>query len=107
MTLNNVTLLSLNKSNLASKKNSPSLDDSHLPMHAFLSINDSFMLTPWLIDFTHLSPPRRETHAAHWPPAASVNVPELHVAEDESGWSAVWVRAMSRFAVEQRLIGLW
>lgn len=30
----------------------------------------------------------RETHAENRPPAAGVHVPQLHVAENEGGWSA-------------------
>lgn len=34
----------------------------------------------------------RETHAEDRPPAAGLHVPELHVAEDASGWRPVQVR---------------
>lgn len=34
----------------------------------------------------------RETHAEDWPSPAGVHVPELHVAEDESGGRTLKVR---------------
>lgn len=59
--------------------------------------NNCCKLTDFLLSFLFIYGhfPHRETHAEDWASAAGLHVLELHVAENESGRSAVQVRLCS------------